>query len=497
MAENGKFPADIYRRVVLEPIFEQMREYLFYPMMKLNHAHGIMLIERGLLSPEEGKRILAGLKRITDERVQALTYDGQFEDLFFYIEELLGQEIGHDLAGKLHTARSRNDMDVTIYRLVLREMVLKAMQALANLHQAVLTLAGEHLETVMPGYTHTQPAQPTTLAHYLVAVADVLERDFGRLQHVYLTTNRSPMGAAAFTTTGFPIDRARVQALLGFDALVENSYDAIGGADYLLEAAAVLAVAAVNTGKWVNDLLRDVTQEFGAIRVGDGYVQISSIMPQKRNPVSLEHSRALLSTVLGDAQSVQTVLHNTPFGDIVDTEDDLQSYLWRGYARFTEVLELLTAMLPSLEVNKPLLERRALESFSTVTELADTLVRKSHVSFRQAHGLVSALVRHLMAQSKALSGTDLSDLQAIAGESMPDLMEPLQTLTDEDVHQALDPRHFVELRSVVGGPNPQEVSRMMESRAEETSGEQEWLALAREKLHKADQLLQTVVRHWE
>lgn len=494
MAIQEKFPADVYRRVVLEPIFEQMRHFLFQPMMKLNLAHGVMLAECGLLSSDEGQQILTGLNKITAEKVLNLTYDGRFEDLFFYIEDLLSQEIGTDLAGKLNMARSRNDMDVAIYRLVLRDKLLHTMQMLTNLRQAVLTLAGEHVDTVMPGYTHTQPAQTTTLAHYLVAVADVFKRDFVRLEHAYETTNQSPMGAAAFTTTGFPIDRVRVQTLLGFDGLVENSYDAIGGADYLLEAAAALAISAVNTGKWVNDLLRDATQEFGAIRLGDGYVQISSIMPQKRNPVSLEHSRAMLSTALGDAQSVQTVLHNTPFGDIVDTEDDLQSYLWRGYHRLAEVFELLEALLPSLEVNKPLLERRALESFSTVTELADTLVRASSISFRQAHGFVSALVRRLIEEGKTLYSIGLSDLEELAQTSHPYMIEPLRMITDDSIKQALDPRHFVAIRSVIGGPSPKEVNRMLQTRIAQTTWEKQWILSAQEKLQKADQLLQTAIR---
>ena len=176
----------------------------------------------------------------------------------------------------------------------------------------------------MPAHTHTQPAQPTTLAHYLLAACEFLERDFQRLQASFSRINLSPMGAAAITTSGFPIDRDETARLLGFEGLAENSYGAIASIDYITEAASVVAVAMVNVGKLMQDLLLWSTREFGFLRLSDAFVQSSSIMPQKRNPVALEHTRILASRAVGEAQAVLTCAHNTPFGDINDSEDDLQ-----------------------------------------------------------------------------------------------------------------------------------------------------------------------------
>jgi argininosuccinate lyase len=185
----------------------------------------------------------------------------------------------------MHIARSRNDMGVAMYRLVLRERLLELIGKVLTLREVLLKVCEEHLDTVMPAYTHTQPAQPTTLGHYLLAIHDVTERDTGRLWSAYHIVNRSPLGAAAITTTGFDICRDAVKVSLGFSGTVENSYDAIAGADYLLETATAIIILMTNMG-WIQDFLLFCTREFDAFRIADPYVQISSIMPQKRNPVS-------------------------------------------------------------------------------------------------------------------------------------------------------------------------------------------------------------------
>ena len=188
----------------------------------------------------------------------------------------------------------------------------------------LLSIAQANRDSVMPAYTHNQPAQPTTLAHYLLAMIEVLERDGERMVACYGRVNRSPLGACAITTTGFPIDRHMTETLLGFRGLVVNSYGAIAAVDYVAEACSVLATAMLSLGRFTQDMLLWSTAEFGFLRLSDGYVQISSIMPQKRNPVPLEHARILASRALTEAQSVLGSLHNTPFADMNDGEDSLQ-----------------------------------------------------------------------------------------------------------------------------------------------------------------------------
>ena len=267
------------------------------------------------------------------------------EDLFFFIEGLLEEAAGRELAGKMHTARSRNDIAVTLYRMAARREILGTARALAELRTVLLKFAAEHVMTIMPAHTHTQPAQPTTLAHYLLAAIEFLARDSARLQAAFARVNLSPMGAAAITTSGFPIDRDATARLLGFDGLAENSYGAIAAIDYITETAAAVAVAMVNIGKLVQDLLLWSTREFGYLRLADAFVQSSSIMPQKRNPVALEHVRILASRALGEAQAVLTCAHNTPFGDVNDSEDDLQPLVFTMFADARRALRLLAGAL--------------------------------------------------------------------------------------------------------------------------------------------------------
>ncbi|WP_236011784.1 lyase family protein [Heyndrickxia sporothermodurans] len=315
--EGNVFPGKTYVEELLKPVFNDQRDYLFHVMFDIHRAHVIMLSEQKIISVEEAKVMLDGINKVAKTDTASLCYEPQFEDLFFMMEAKIGDVIGEELAGKIHIARSRNDMGVAMYRLVLREHLLTTLGNSYQLSEALLDLSEMHIETYMTGYTHTQPAQPTTLGHYLLAVYDVLQRDIKRLWSAFETVNQSPLGAAALTTTGFPICRDRTCGLLGFDRVIENSYDSIAGADYILETSTSLMTLMVNTGRWIQDFLQHVTREFGSFIVADPYVQISSIMPQKRNPVSIEHSRSIASSAYGDALAAMNMIHNTPFGDIV------------------------------------------------------------------------------------------------------------------------------------------------------------------------------------
>lgn len=457
--EGRTFPGKTYTEVVLTPAYDHAKESLLDPMIAVHKAHLIMLVEQTLLSKEQALKIVEAIQQLDLEAIKKTTYDGHFEDLFFQVEDLIMSSSG-EIGGSLHLARSRNDMGVAMYRLTLRQKLQTLMYSLLNFEQILLELASEHVETIMLGYTHTQQAQPTTLAHYLLAVFDSVGRDYTRLKAAYATTNRSPLGAAALTTTGFSIDRNRVAELLGFEGLVENSYDAIGGADYLGESASSVQLTLIGIGRCVQDLLLWSTQEFGALRIADPYVQISSIMPQKRNPVSLEHIRALSSSGIGRATTVLQMLHNTPFGDIVDTEDDLQPHLWSGINLADQIFRLLGVVLGTLEVNQKLLLERAKTSFASVTELADTLVREYQQPFRTAHSIASSVVK--IALSADLDATQVtSEMVDVAAEQV--IGRPLQ-LPESLVRQTMDPTYFVEIRKQTGGPAPLEIKRAIGAR---------------------------------
>lgn len=445
------FPARIYAETVLTHNFEDAKRHFLESLLDIHRAHTRMLARQGIITRDDERALITALDGLDLLSISRTLYDGSHEDLFFYIESLLERAAGADVAGKMHTGRSRNDIAITLYRMTARRELLDLAAAVAGLRCVLLDLAGRNLETVMPAHTHTQPAQPTTLAHYLLGASEFLARDADRIRNAFRSVNLSPLGAAALTTTGFPIDRQQTADSLGFEGLATNSYAAIAAIDYITEAAAAVAVAMVNLGKLTQDLLLWSTREFSFLRLSDAFVQSSSIMPQKRNPVALEHARILSSRALGEAQAVLTCAHNTPFGDINDSEDDLQPLVFLMFADAIRALKLLAGAVRSMDIDRAELARRAGKDFLTVTELADTLVRREGMSFREAHTLVGQVVR--------ACGRD-DDPRAVAATLLR--LRPSLSLAPEEITQALDPTHFVTIRNIVGGPAPERTAESLE-----------------------------------
>jgi argininosuccinate lyase len=471
---SEQFPARIYAQTVLAPNFEDAKRFFLDSLLQIHYAHTKMLRKQAIVTPQEELQLLAALDNLDRARIEAARYDGACEDLFYFVEGLLEEACGRAVAGKMHTARSRNDIAITLYRMTARRELLKIAQGVAEVRSVLLDLATNHLESVMPAHTHTQPAQPTTLAHYLLAVCEFLGRDADRIQAAFARVNLSPMGAAAITTSGFPIDRHETARLLGFEGLAENSYGAIAAIDYITESASVVAVAMVSLGKLVQDLLLWCTREVGFLRLSDAFVQCSSIMPQKRNPVALEHARILASRALGEAQAVLICAHNTPFGDINDGEDDLQPLVFSMFTDASRALRLLAGAMGTAEVDRPRMARRAREGFLTVTELADTLVRHEGLSFREAHDLVAEAVQ--------ASGTD-EDPTAIAGALRR--VRPGLGLADAEILRALDPEHFIRIRNIAGGPAPEQTAGALARAREGQRRMEAWIAEKTAQLNAA------------
>ena len=462
-------------------------------MLQIHIAHLKMLEEQKLVTLRTKLRQIGqAIQKLDLEYYKTRDYNPQFEDLFFRIENKL-IELGGDISGNLHIGRSRNDMGIAIYRMTLRKKMLTLMQELLTLRSSLIAFAEEHVETIMIGYTHTQQAQPTTFAHYLKAVIDQLTRDYKRMQAAYETINRSSMGAAALTTTGFPISRERMQELLAFDDMIENAWDAVAGADYIAEAASIVQLAALNLGRTSQDFLLWATQEFNAFHLASPYVQVSSIMPQKRNPVSIEHTRSLLSSVVGDAGTVLQMVHNTPFGDIVDTEDDMQPYLWRAIDRLVGIYKLFGSLVVTMNVNKENLLKRAKNSFANVTELADSLVRSEDISFRQSHKIVSLCVRALVEKEEE----SLASLTwALANEKSLEITGKTLTISEADFYQAIEPTFFVNIRTLKGGPAPETMRKSLRE-AEENSGKLEkWVREKVDTILQAEQQLDDFLQGW-
>lgn len=490
--EGTHFPSKTYTSMVLEPAYNEAKQHFIDSMVDIHFAHLIMLVEEGLVEKEEAKKIAKAVSNLNTEEIKIGKYNPQFEDLFFQVEHDLIEDAG-DIAGNLHIARSRNDMGIAIYRMTLRKKILTLLEKALTLREALIELSDEHKQTIMIGYTHTQQAQPTTLAHYFNAMTDMLTRDIKRLRAAYETVNRSSMGAAALTTSGFAVNRERVKELLGFEGMIDNAWDAVAGADYIAEVATAVQLSALNLGRSIQDFLLWGTQEFGAFILSAPYVQISSIMPQKRNPVSIEHMRALLSSVAGDCQTVLLMLHNTPFGDIVDTEDDMQPYIWKSMETLGGVYELLSSVLLTMEVDKENLLKRAKESFANVTELADTMVRVDGLSFRQAHHVVSATVKELMKNgNKSLEALTLDLLNA---QSKLIVGKP-SALTKEELAECLSPEYFVRIRTLQGGPSPIRLEKTIKVRLAEQTEWSNWLLEKQNQLRLSKENVTTIIKEW-
>jgi argininosuccinate lyase len=473
-----------YVRLVLDENFEDAKAQFLVPLMAIEYAHLVMLAEQKIVARGEAAAIRAALDAISQEEIRKVAYDGTYEDLFFYLERLVVAGCGEDAAGRLHTARSRNDIDMTMYRMSQRQLILAVIDGTLALRRALIPLADRYREAVFAAHTHTQPAQPSTVAHYLQAVIEQLERDMARLKAAYASTNQNPLGACAITGTGFPIDRDRTAALLGFDGTTCNTYGSIASVDYLLESVSATAVLLVGLGRVVQDLLLWCTMEFGYLRLSDGFVQGSSIMPQKRNPVALEHARAIGSKALGQAAAVMLAAHNTPFGDIVDTEDDLQPLVAQMFKDAARAVSLVAAAMTDATFDVEKLADRAGQNWITVTELADTLTRDHGLPFKAGH----AIAARLIAGSRTSPQPPLAPLLRQVSK---DVTGKEIVYTDAQLAVILSARHFIDVRTTYGGPAPSETERAMGVSKAALRADEQWLQDTRDRLRQADRKLRT------
>ncbi len=447
MTDSSVFPDPTYRDTVLAPLFEGVKAHYATGMAAINQAHLVMLAETDILPQKDAVALARTLDAIAAEiHVEALTYTGEHEDYFFLVEAELRARLG-DLGGALHTARSRNDMDHTLFKLALRTRVAAMLEEVHTLTEALIDKARKEAETLIVAYTHGQPAQPTTFGHYLAAAIEVLLRDAARLDATADGLEHCPMGAAAITTSGFAIDRARVAELLGFEAPLQNSYGCIASVDYVTGLYSAMKLVFLHLGRVVQDLQFWSAFEVGQLYVPNSLVQISSIMPQKRNPVPIEHLRHMASVTVGRCDMVVNTMHNTPFTDMNDSEGEVQQ---AGYAAFDSggrVLRLMAALLPACRINADRVARTTDAACITITELADTLVRDEGLSFRQAHEIAATVAKSVIADGVPLGAgfAAFSEAFTRAAGRAPDLDEAAFKV-------AVAAETFVARRDRFGGP---------------------------------------------
>ncbi|MBW7921099.1 MAG: argininosuccinate lyase [Rubellimicrobium sp.] len=460
MTDYSRFPDPVYRDTVLAPLFDNARDDHAEGFRRIDRAHLVMLAETGILPPGVAATIARALVEIdTQIDPASLTYTGEVEDYFFLREAELKARTGPDIGGRLHTARSRNDIDHTLFKIALKARIDGALADCRSLLAALIDTGEREAQTLIVAYTHGQPAQPTTFGHYLSAAIEVLIRDMERLESARATCDLCSMGAAAITTTGFPVDRARVADLLGFAAPQRNSYSCIAAVDYITGSYAALELLFLHLGRLIQDLQVWSSFEVAQIHVPDAFVQISSIMPQKRNPVPIEHMRHLASQTVGRAQMMLTIMHNTPFTDMNDSEGESQAAGHQAFASGSRVLRLLAAFVPSLQVNAAQVARNIDRACITITELADSLVRDAGLSFRQAHEIAAATARAVVAAGESLASGGYAPFRAAFAQATG----AESTITPERFREIVSPEHFVAVRNRFGGPAPEALAEALAS----------------------------------
>jgi argininosuccinate lyase len=432
---------------------------VFPYLSALNMAHLVMLAECAILTPAQARAIAGGLLRIDAEGAEAITPDPLLEDAYFNVEARLIGLVGADAGGRLHIGRSRNDLSAALDRMRARDALLALFDGANALRAVLLDRAEKFADVVVPGYTHLQPAQPITFGFYLSGLASALARDAARLADCWGRTNLSPMGAAALATTGFPIDRARTAALLGFDSVLEHGLDCVASRDFALELVSAAAQLALTLSRFARDMHTAVSHEFSAVRFPDSVCGTSSIMPQKKNPVVLEHLLGKASHVVAAFMSAASCVRGGYFTNTLDVHREGLSMVWGGLAEAQRALALATIAARTAEPEAERLLDRARQNYSTATDLADMLVRDAGMDFRTAHHVAGGVVRMLM--DRGLGAHEATP--AMVDAASQDVAGRAAGLREAQLAQALDPTQAVASRTLPGGTAPAEVRRMVQA----------------------------------
>ena len=408
-------------------------------------AHVLMLDKQKIIDRGITGQLLPALLGLFDNGIPEEVFDERFEDVHAGIESLIIEAAGAEAGGRMHMGRSRNDEVATCIRLRLREELLLRMEEILRVRNVLVALANEHAETIMPGFTHLQYAQPTTLAHHLLAYDQAFSRDFDRLRDAYARVNISPLGAAAFASTGYPIDREYTASLLGFDGLAANTMDAVATRDFALETLADLSILMTNTSRLCEELIIWSTSFAKFVTLDDAFCSTSSIMPQKKNPDTAEIMRAKTGSVFGAFTGAMMIVKGLPLSYNRDLQE-LTPNIWRGMQDAGSSLRLLEGMLAGAKFETQRMNDEAGKGFSTATELADTLVRSYGIPFRTAHNIVGRAV-----QKGSLT---LKTLEAAAKEVGGGISLAGKGLTQKEIDHALDVKYSVSIRNATGGPSP-------------------------------------------
>ncbi|KWR89695.1 argininosuccinate lyase [Cupriavidus sp. IDO] len=445
-------------REVIQYIFQPRttREFFtknFEVLTQINLAHLIMLDQQGILDQNTTLTLANAILKMREDGPEAVELDAAREDAYFNYEAHLIKLVGQNLGGRLHTARSRNDIGATNDRIRARSFVLRICAALVGLCDAALTQAGEYATHVMPGYTHMQAAQPITYGYYFSALVEAWSRDIDRLLHVLETIDGCPLGACALAGTSFPIDRVLTSSLLGFSRPLGNALDSVASRDFALELSATLSIMMITCSRMVQDFYIWSTPEFGFLSFPDSIAGTSSIMPQKKNPVVLEYLRGKTAHLIGLTSGALTTVKSTHFTHSGDSSRESTRTCWESCEEALKCLELMKLLVQDVQPDRERMASRAAGDFSAVTDLADLLVRKADLSFRDAHHIIGAVVRRALDEGLPATAITPEMIDAAAEQQVGRAV----ALSGEDVAKCLDPIFNVDGRRSYGAPAPQGV----------------------------------------
>lgn len=411
-------------------------------------AHAQMLVKKKILTAKEGKDIIAGLQKIEKEIENGkFQFKSSLEDIHMNIEARLHQLVG-DSAGKLHTARSRNDQVATDFRLYVRDAIDALEIALTELQEALIARAEEHASTYMPGFTHLQTAQPVTVGHHLLAYVEMIGRDRSRLIDARKRMNECPLGAAALAGTSFPIDRKMTAKALGFDAPTRNSIDSVSDRDFAIEYLSIASICGMHLSRFAEEIVIWMSADFGFIKLSDAYTTGSSIMPQKRNPDAAELIRAKTGRIYGSLTTLLTVMKGLTLTYSKDMQEDKEP-VFDTVENLALCVSAMTGMVKDMTFNKDKLKVAAMRGYSTATDIADWLVQNINMPFRTAHGVTGRIVKIAEKNKCRLDELKLEDLQSV---------EPKIT---KDIFNVLSVENSVASRTSFGGTSPENVSKMV------------------------------------
>jgi argininosuccinate lyase len=454
---------------------------IFSSVVQVNMAHVIMLAERKIIAEQDAAAILRALIDLQHKGLGSLELRPELEDIHMAVEEFVIKATSEEIGGGLHTAKSRNDQVTAAIRLILRKEISSVESAFLEMTNALITLAENNVDTIMPGYTHLQVAEPTTFAHVLAAYCSAFLRDVERLDQAYERTNSCPMGACALAGTSFPIDRARVAHLLGFRRVDENTIDAVSSRDFALQAMSTLAIAMINVSRLAEELSLWSSAEFDMVEIPDEFSSPSSAMPQKKNPVVAEMARAKTAHVLGNLAGALAMMKALPQAYNLDFQE-LTPLLWSSVDDARESAEVMTKLISAIKPKQEAMRKRAENNFAIATELADTLVRKAGLNFRGSHAIVGRMVAETTEKGRVATDMNLEDLRAASKE----ILGKEVNISKEELEEALDISKCIAARELPGGPAPKAVKDQLKLLKSEAKNYSKLVSARKRAINKSE-----------